>query len=1061
MTRSFFPFALAPLVLIGCNCDASKDPEQTVSRHWSVVTSLGERGKDLSRSGDDVLAAVDGRLLRSSDGGDTWSELEALGLAPGTVHFVHILPDNGAEDPVFVVSVFGEGVFRSVDGGASFQTLGEAPSPGLMSTFNPRARVLPFGMAGDSVWGWMAGLGGIFYSHDGGDEWKVPNLMESGSFNVLFTDIDVKDNTVAAVAMLADPILPADQQGVLTGVLFLSEDGGEKWIDASFDAPFHAATGVVVGEDELFVAAIDGGLFSLEGETWSHLGGPGDALAIGRHYEGIDVASATRGIWRYADGSWTHAGDGAVVAISGGLALGHDGSLYELVEGEGEAPPEPAGGTVHIALSFHTNFYHSYRGDTLDDDGFGMDLRLMRRVLDWLDEYPGVKADWDIENAFSLDDWLPEHGPDIIARIRERREQGLDGIRLMSWNNGVMPIKTREEFEASVTLGLESYVAAFGSYDQGVQPQECMITPEQLGWYRDLGIEWITLFNSGSSFTALRPEIKLSGRALYNPVLLRGSLETDGEMVLIPVYHQADILAHGGLAAWARQISDTHAGDSLLVIHMDVDAEVWEEFDKAIEQVYDLDFIRFTTIQEYVDAHETVETITLHGDLADGMDDAFKSWAEKNFNFELFTQLAVARRNLEVARVIAGEEPEVRDLLDAALEPILLSMSTTHFGLATPHLHPDRVASARAHVEAAEAIASEALDAALSTLEPGPGEILVINSRSSAGPALVRIPLSIPSSDWNGPEGLRLLGADRSELPALVKVLEHEPSDAAVPIEVTTVVDVDSYEMKMLHFEYDPSDDFSVEGEVDADLLSRADVISLAFTECSGARTYASAVSVDDVHVDDSGMKASREEVFDLALCGAAGTVVRTAIAYDGLPGVVVDLEASLGTPTRPLNAESVVLTPIVCETEVSELTWRTFAGTVRSRPARTNVSVWNGQTVDGWLSMRCGDVEHQVAHHVATRTSMAAYPLRNTGGTALLAPLGTLWGEPGWHDVPGLGGHPIGDAVVTAIGAQFRPSAPDWGGNTVRYRLLIGEGEISADVMDLFAHPPVVLTGG
>ena len=30
---------------------------------------------------------------------------------------------------------------------------------------------------------------------------------------------------------------------------------------------------------------------------------------------------------------------------------------------------------VYVALGFHTNLYHSYRGDTPDEAGFGKDIR--------------------------------------------------------------------------------------------------------------------------------------------------------------------------------------------------------------------------------------------------------------------------------------------------------------------------------------------------------------------------------------------------------------------------------------------------------------------------------------------------------------------------------------------------------------------------------------------------------------------------------------------------------------------------------------------------------------
>ena len=48
---------------------------------------------------------------------------------------------------------------------------------------------------------------------------------------------------------------------------------------------------------------------------------------------------------------------------------------------------------------------------------------------------------------------------------------------------------------------------------------------------------------------------------------------------------------------------------------------------------------------------------------------------------------------------------------------------------------------------------------------------------------------------------------------------------------------------------------------------------------------------------------------------------------------------------------------------------------------------------------------------------------------------------------------------MVPVVGSQFRPPAPDWSGVTVDYTLLVGEG-LDDDVLDLFAHPPMVRVG-
>jgi hypothetical protein len=42
---------------------------------------------------------------------------------------------------------------------------------------------------------------------------------------------------------------------------------------------------------------------------------------------------------------------------------------------------------VHITFGFHVNLYHSFRGDTNDENGFGQDIRVIRHILRQLDKF--------------------------------------------------------------------------------------------------------------------------------------------------------------------------------------------------------------------------------------------------------------------------------------------------------------------------------------------------------------------------------------------------------------------------------------------------------------------------------------------------------------------------------------------------------------------------------------------------------------------------------------------------------------------------------------------------
>mgnify|MGYP001817753633 CR=1 FL=1 len=68
---------------------------------------------------------------------------------------------------------------------------------------------------------------------------------------------------------------------------------------------------------------------------------------------------------------------------------------------------------IFLAFRFHANFYHSYRGDTPDELGFGKDIRIIRKIIEVLDRFNAdgvpVRGTWDIENYFSLETIMPEH----------------------------------------------------------------------------------------------------------------------------------------------------------------------------------------------------------------------------------------------------------------------------------------------------------------------------------------------------------------------------------------------------------------------------------------------------------------------------------------------------------------------------------------------------------------------------------------------------------------------------------------------------------------------------
>jgi hypothetical protein len=235
------------------------------------------------------------------------------------------------------------------------------------------------------------------------------------------------------------------------------------------------------------------------------------------------------------------------------------------------------------------------------------------------------------------------------------------------------------------------------------------------------------------------------------------------------------------------------------------------------------------------------------------------------------------------------------------------------------------------------------------------------------------------------------------------------------------------------------------------------DRLQAPFTACLGETATGTLGEALPPLVDAHGVLAESAQLWSLPFCDGTGDLAIRQVRWAGLPGTVVAVTATMGTATDPTEAESVALTPLACEGHASALSWRTHGGQDRTRPMRAGVSSWNGQAADGQVTLHCDDGRDlQVAHRVGVRSSMAFAPVRDRGGSTLVAPLGTLWGDGPWHDGRRTGGSGLGEAVTALVGSQYRPAAPDWSGQEIRYQLLVGE-DVDPATLDLFAHPPLV----
>ena len=364
---------------------------------------------------------------------------------------------------------------------------------------------------------------------------------------------------------------------------------------------------------------------------------------------------------------------------------------------------------IHVAYGFHVNCYHSYRGDTNDNLGFGSDIRIINKILDVMTDLNKkgipVKGTWDSENFFSLEKILPEYAPEIIEKMKERVEKYGDENIIMGYNNGALSAMTEDEFCASIDMAVTNeagsgLVDIFGECEKIVRPQEVMFTPSQVSLYNKLGVKALCLYYSCVPFDAFRTIVpELPDEYAFNPLTYTYKGES---MTIIPTYSNSDVCDAGTLRAWVKdlrrqQVSGKINRDLLLFINMDADAIFWETMDLGpltgklantdgikglVEEIADLPYVVFDTVGGYLKNHEAVGSVEFTHDTADGNFTGYASWSEKPFNRRIWTSLERARA---MAKVTAKTDKDSPSFFDR-----VILLSTTHFGLATPVLNIQR-----------------------------------------------------------------------------------------------------------------------------------------------------------------------------------------------------------------------------------------------------------------------------------------------------------------------------------------------------------------------------------
>jgi len=802
---------------------------------------------------------------------------------------------------------------------------------------------------------------------------------------------------------------------------------------------------------------------------------------------------------------------------------------------------------IYIAFRFHGNFYHSYRGDTPDELGFGKDIRIIRNIIKILDALNQrgipVCGTWDFENYFSLEKIMPAYCPDIIEAMQRRAREGYDEIQLMAYNNGLISAHTAREFEATIQHGISNTQGSglqdlFGNdFKRMVRPQEMMFTPIHLKLYKACGIDSISLYYSALPFNGFSNFVQqLSVQERYNPLTLTYP-GIDETLTLLPCYNTGDLADHLTMRRWVKkmhqqQLAFETPSDLLLLIDMDADDEFWVGLDipllkghfstisglsGLVENVADLDYIRFTTPERYLKDHAPVGTITISQDTADGSFDGYSSWVEKHSNHRLWTGLERARiMELQTRRLLGDEMPDtIATLLNESFDARLKLLSTTHFGMSAPVMNISREKAARDLTNHAVETAAEAFRLSVAEHPLRTFSLLdyvrgvstgQIQYQAHSSSALLRLPLTDKASTdfaisdtsrHNIPCAILKNGSQR-ELLFLESFAPSERKDYVIHIgqsasspQKPVVISSNQLQNEFLQLEFNASGHLTnlKQNEVE---FTNGSFLTSAVTYDGRRYQVENWEIVESLSLGVVGLKrmkglvtfANKQQVrFERELLLASGLpylYITTRVEYPSTPhkgfskGLAQRLQQTWDArwqEVRPCE----ISPSLVSKSESHLRVWKhnycdhisTFSLDYERFTTNAELDSVNNQITSAWTAVSDGEHGILVAQTADLLSGMAFCPLRTRkvgdSSRVVLNPFGSFWGRQYNYDTADTG---LGKMLATVFSASdhIKPYAPSYNGQVQEFRLLVAPyvGDMppqsTRNDAEAFAYPYLLL---
>ena len=203
-------FAAEPVIFVGTSNGLHRSPDGGEEK-WERIAEAVMRGTVhvMVWPGPSLFVGTSQGLFHSADGGDDWERLDG-GLPDAAVLSLAVSSYFGIE-PVVFVGLQGGGIYRSRDGGESFEPVSDEDWSGQ----SVRA-----------IYWWKSVLfagtdRGLFVSHDAGETWESASAELAGEA-ILAISIPTAESPTGS------DILVGTERGV-----FKSSDGATTWRQAS------------------------------------------------------------------------------------------------------------------------------------------------------------------------------------------------------------------------------------------------------------------------------------------------------------------------------------------------------------------------------------------------------------------------------------------------------------------------------------------------------------------------------------------------------------------------------------------------------------------------------------------------------------------------------------------------------------------------------------------------------------------------------------------------------------------------------------------------------------